>query len=52
VVANPAGIAQIRNLDGDDVGVDFFFDRLGRAFVERNSRYLSLEKIAIVMLAG
>jgi len=26
VMANPAGVAQVSNLDGDDVGVDFILD--------------------------
>jgi hypothetical protein len=45
MVADPAGVAEVGDLNGDYIRIDFVFG-LG-SFVERDTRYLSLQEIAV-----
>lgn len=46
MVAHPACIAQIGNLDGDDASVDLIFTVPRRSLVKGNTRNLSLQEVA------
>jgi hypothetical protein len=45
MVAHPACVAQVGNLDGNDAGIDLVFTVPRRALVKRNTRHFSLQEI-------
>lgn len=51
VMANPAGVSQISNLDGNDVAGGFFGCGLGGGLVQRDAGYFSLQDVSGIELA-